>query len=109
MKAWLFAPAIVSSWLAAYGCSGHPTPSQDAMNGGSGSAHASRTGSPHAPADPAADGDGRRHAWSVDPSEDLPAQPQLSAPQVLGTLIGTRKRAEPEGVEFFGTDMGLTV
>ncbi|HKU45029.1 MAG TPA: DUF2961 domain-containing protein [Polyangiales bacterium] len=96
------------SWLAAHGCTPDPTSNQDAPSGTQSSEGSVRHGSAHASAQHAAD-DGLRPVWNADPHDDLAGQPQLSAPRMLGMLIGTRKRAEPEGVEFFGTDMGLTV
>ncbi len=37
------------------------------------------------------------------------ALPKVSKPEVLGMLVGPQRKAAPEGVEFYGTDMGLTV
>lgn len=110
MKAWQRAPAILLGLLVASGCS------VDAAVGGDLPGEA-QTHGPHPkirsfqpsrrevgiPA--TRDGEPLRNLDFVD---DLPPSPELSPPEMMGLLVGPKKRAAPEGVEFFGTDMGLT-
>jgi hypothetical protein len=112
MKAWQRAPAIQLLLLAALGCS-----SRAAMGGGDVPDSASSTARTDRPVRSIASSQPvglstaatAEHAFISDPFATIAAQPQVSAPQMLGLLVGPRKDAEPRGVQFFGTDMGLTV
>lgn len=107
MKAWQQAPAIQLWLFAALGCSPGAAVSGDQRSPGlkpDRPIHSLTSSRPVGLATPSVE-----QAWVANSLLDLPAQPQVAAPQMLGLLAGPRKDAAPSGVEFFGTDMGLTV